>query len=80
MEQVIPTLEIEPQNLEILTTGVQILSESQPHMPQNPNDVNFKVSYPKEYKGAKEMAEGSIQVVSKETAEHFVNLKIGKIV
>jgi len=47
---------------------------------QNPNDVKFKVKYDSSFKGAKTLPEGSIQVVSKESAEHFTKLGIGKVV
>jgi hypothetical protein len=47
---------------------------------KNPNDVSFIVDYPAGYKGAKNMEQGSVHVVSKETAEQFEQLGIGKIV
>lgn len=46
----------------------------------NPGDVKFKVNYGADYKGAKEMPEGSVQVVSKESAAHFEKLGIGSII
>lgn len=45
----------------------------------NANDVHFNVKYPKEYKGEKLMPEGNM-IVSKESAAHFENIGIGKIV
>lgn len=47
---------------------------------KNPNDVSFKVDYPASYKGGKHMEQGSVHVVSRETAEQFEQLGIGKIV
>jgi hypothetical protein len=45
----------------------------------HPNDVKFEVKYPASYKGKKIMPEG-VTVVSKEVAEQFHELGIGKIV
>ena len=45
----------------------------------NPNNVYFRVKYPKEWKGAKLMPEDVIEV-SKESAEQFTSIGIGKIV
>lgn len=46
---------------------------------KNPGDVEFVVDYPKNYEGQKNMEQGSIHIVSRESAEHFVKLGIGKI-
>lgn len=46
---------------------------------KNPGDVEFEVKYPKDYTGVKHMPEGPV-VVSKEVAEQFKQLGIGKIV
>ena len=45
----------------------------------NPNDVNFRVKYKKDYPGEKTMPEGLV-VISKESAEHFEAIGIGKTV
>lgn len=47
---------------------------------QHPNDVRFKVKYRKDFDGAKSLPEGSIQVVAKESAEHFTKLGMGSII
>jgi hypothetical protein len=47
---------------------------------KNPGDVNFKVHYPDSYKGERNMEQGSVHVVSQESADHFTKLGIGKIV
>ena len=44
------------------------------------NDVRFKVKYAKDFKGDKNFEEGSIQVVSKESGEHFAKLGMGSII
>ena len=46
---------------------------------KNSGDVEFVVDYPKNYEGQKNMEQGSIHIVSRESAEHFVKLGIGKI-
>lgn len=49
--------------------------------PLHPNTVAFKVNYPADYPDAKKtMAQGSTVFISKEAAEVFTNLKIGKVV
>lgn len=44
----------------------------------HPNDVVFEVKYAKDYKGTKAMPEGET-VVSRELAEQFTQLGIGKV-
>jgi hypothetical protein len=56
---------------------VQVLTQEYPATPAHPNDVIFVVKYPKDYKGAKTMPEGET-VVSKELAEQFTGLGIGR--
>lgn len=72
-KETVNTLEIGVANMEQLSTD----SNVKPSW-TNPNDVTFMVSYTKEWKGDKPMPEGPV-VVSQETAEHFLSLKIGKI-
>lgn len=61
------------------TVTVQAMS-SQPHAGyKNPNDVDFAVKYPEGYAGPKLMPEGVV-TVSKEGAEQFAALGIGKVV
>lgn len=60
-------------------TSTAISSEPVP-VKHHPNDVWFKIKYPKDYKGPKEMPEGKVIVVSKETADHFKKVGIGAIV
>lgn len=69
----INTLEIGVANMEQLSTNSNVIPAW-----SNPNDVTFIVSYGKDWKGDKPMPEGSV-VVSQETADHFIFLKIGKI-
>lgn len=45
----------------------------------NPNNVDFKVSYADDFKGAKPLPEGDIINVSKEVAEDFTGKGFGKI-
>lgn len=47
---------------------------------QHPNDVKFKVKYKGNFEGEKTMPEGSTQVVSKESAEHFTKLGMGSVI
>lgn len=42
--------------------------------------VDFLVKYPKNYTGLKIMAEGSVQNVALDAAEHFAKMGIGSIV
>lgn len=44
----------------------------------NTGDVLFNVSYSKDFKGEKTMPVGLV-IVSKESAEHFTSIGIGKI-
>ena len=71
--ETVNTLEIGVANMEQMSTDSNVTT-----VHANPNDVTFIVSYGKDFKGDKPMPEGPV-VVSKETAEHFVSLKIGKI-
>lgn len=41
--------------------------------------VNFLVEYPKDYKGDRHMAHGSLQPVARDAAEQFTKMGIGKI-
>lgn len=45
----------------------------------HPNDVKFEVKYGSGFKGSKHMAEG-VTVVSREVAEQFESLHMGKII
>lgn len=47
---------------------------------KNPNDVQFKVEYAKDFKGEKTLPEGETITASKESAEHFASLGMGSIV
>lgn len=47
---------------------------------QHPNDVKFKVKYAKDFKGEKTLPEGSVQVISKESADKFTKLGFGSII
>jgi hypothetical protein len=47
---------------------------------RHPNDVRFKVKYSKNFEGEKNFEDGSIQVVSKESGEHFAKLGMGSII
>ena len=67
------TLEIGVASMEQMSTDSNVIT-----VHQHPNDVTFIVSYGKDWKGDKPMPEGPV-VVSKESAEHFISLKIGKI-
>lgn len=60
------------------TVTVQDISSSASVNPRNANDVDFMVKYPEGYKGAKIMEEGLV-VVSKEAAEQFTSMGIGKV-
>lgn len=64
------TLEIGEVTVENISTTVTATA--------NPNDVLFNVKYPKDWKKEKSMPEGVV-VVSRETADHFTSLGIGKI-
>lgn len=68
--------------MEKLTIGsvtVQGIS-SAPTVPyKNPNDVDFEVKYSDDYNGVKHMPEGVV-TVSKEAAEKFTAMGIGKVV
>ena len=69
----INTLEIGVAKMEQMSTNSNVIPTW-----TNPNDVTFVVSYGKDWKGDKLMPEGPV-VVSIESAEHFLSLKIGKI-
>ena len=71
--EAVNTLEIGVANMEQMFTDSNVTT-----VHAHPNDVTFVVSYGKDWKGEKPMPEGPV-VVSRETAEHFVSLKIGKI-
>lgn len=58
---------------------VQVISVTGPAPFKNPGDVDFDVKYPEDYKGAKYMPEGVV-TISKESAEQFTALGIGKVV
>ena len=64
------TLEIGEVTVENISTNIPAYT--------NPNDVLFNVKYPKDWKKEKTMPEGVV-VVSRETADHFTSLGIGKI-
>lgn len=68
-------LEIGVANMETISTNP---NEVLPKL-VNSNDVNFKVQYSKDYKGEKLMPEGNM-ILSKESAAHFEQIGIGKIV
>lgn len=64
------------------TTGtitVSAISSSPKPAYKNPNDVDFQVKYPEDYKGPKYMPEG-IVTISKESAEQFTKAGIGQVV
>lgn len=61
------------------TVNVQVLPGKRGIPFKNPNDVNFDVKYPKDYKGPRLMPEGVV-TISKESAEQFTKLGIGKVV
>lgn len=67
----------EVRTLEIGEVTVENISTNVPAS-TNPNDVLFNVKYSKDWKKEKTMSEGVV-VVSRETAEHFTSLGIGKI-
>lgn len=73
--------EQKPLELDINMTSEAISTDENP-LPktQHPNDVKFKVKYKGNYEGEKTMAEGSVQVVSKESAEHFTKLGLGSVI
>lgn len=73
----------EPNVLEtnIPMSSNPIVDETTPLPPyQNPNDVKFKVKYSAGFKGQKTMPEGSIQIISKESAAHFTKIGIGSVI
>lgn len=67
-------------NIPITAERISVDENAQLPKTQHPNDVKFKVNYPSDWKGEKSMPQGSVQVVSKESAEYFQSLKIGKII
>lgn len=71
--ETVNTLEIGVANMEQMSTDSNVTT-----VHTHPNDVTFIISYGKDWKGDKPMPEGPV-VVSQETAEHFLTLKIGKI-
>lgn len=66
--------------MEIGTVTVEEMSIRGTTQPLHSNTVQFRVKYPKDYKGSKDMPDGSLQLVSKEVAQKFQSLKIGSIV
>jgi hypothetical protein len=66
----------EVKTIEIGEITVENISTDAPKL-TNPNDVLFKVKYPKDWKKEKLMPEGVV-IVSKETADHFTKIGIGK--
>lgn len=70
-----------PLELGITMTSEAISTDENP-LPKasHPNDVKFKVKYKGNFEGEKTMPEGSVQVVSKESAEHFAKLGIGSVI
>jgi hypothetical protein len=47
---------------------------------QNPNDVKFKVKHSPTFKGTKTFEEGSVQIISKESADQFTKLGMGSVI
>lgn len=64
----------------LMTAESISVDNNAPVKPSHPNDVIFKVKYPSNWEGEKTMQEGSVHVVSKESAAHFISVKIGNIV
>lgn len=67
------------QSLSVGTVNVQSMSKGNTKTAPHPNDVQFKVEYPSDYQGKKNMPEG-IVIISKESAEQFTKAGIGRIV
>lgn len=72
-------LKVEPTELPLKAT-VEDLSTEYAEAASHPNDVKFKVKYSKDFKGDRHFKEGDVQVVSKESAEHFTKLGMGAVV
>jgi hypothetical protein len=81
-EKVVAQVVVEPTELPIKATAERISTEDDVKGAKNqhPNDVKFKVKYSKDFKGKKLFEDGCIQIVSKESAEHFIKLGMGIIV
>ena len=83
--------EVAPTEVVVIETTEEKESEKYPEVvsiemgfkeevaPTNPNDVNFKVKYKKDFKGVKRHIEGSVLIISKESAEMFEEKGIGHI-
>jgi hypothetical protein len=65
--------------LEITTENISTDSNALP-VKGHPNDVRFKVKYGKDFKGEKTLEDGSVHVVSKESAEQFSKAGIGSVI
>lgn len=84
-ESLLPTISTAHPNVletNIPMTAERISVDENTPLPksQNPNDVKFKVKYGASYKGEKTLPEGSVQIVSKESAEHFTKIGIGSVI
>lgn len=78
---VVSTVEPNVLETEIQMTSERISSDTNVSAPKaHPNDVRFKVKYAKNFEGEKNFEDGSIQVVSKESGEHFAKLGMGTII
>ena len=65
--------------IDIGNVTVEDLSTDGQSKVTNPNDVYFRVKYPKDWQGEKAMPE-DVVIISKESAEHFTSIGIGKII
>lgn len=63
----------------LTATSTAISVKGEPAKHDNGNTVLFKVAYPKGYKGNKFWNDGDVIETSKESAELFVEMGIGKI-
>jgi hypothetical protein len=81
-QQTISTAESSVTESGMLTaTGERISVDDNPlSKAQHPNDVKFKVKYAKDFKGDKTLPEGSVQIISKESADKFTKLGFGNII
>jgi hypothetical protein len=71
---------LEDSAIQIGAVTIENMSVTGDTPKMHPNAVLFKVQYPKDFKGERTMPDNSEHWVSKESANHFVSLKIGKII
>lgn len=69
----------EEKQEEIVNTESVEINYPTDNVVSNSNDVKFLVKYPSDYVGKKWFKDGAVITTSKESANKFLNQKIGKV-